>query len=275
MTSRPAAAFASFEEKWLQANPEQATVAVFLNPERRRRANAFGSLVHELEQSAFGRMEPQVAAVKLQWWRQELGDAAAGRARHPITRELFDDDRVHAIDRPLWPALADGALAQIDRGGASSLGELATDLGDFYRPVAVLDLVLAEGDIAQANASARLWSGSLLVRGAARPQYSRALPMDLLARHGLARDDLERAGPQRSALLRDFLGLVGADIEGALAEATRGTLGRRVRARLDLDLVRRAARAAEPAALLAGHTRIPRWRALWLSWSEARRLARR
>jgi phytoene synthase len=84
------AAFASFERKWLEANPEQATVAVFLAPDERRRASAFGSLVHELEQTTFGVREPQVAAVKLNWWRQELIAAPARTPRHPIARELFD-----------------------------------------------------------------------------------------------------------------------------------------------------------------------------------------
>src|SRR5512146_700921 len=96
------AAFASFEQKWLEANPEQATVAVFLAPAERRRAAAFGSLVHELEQTAFGVREAQVAAVKLNWWRQELAAATAGASRHPIARELFDDERARKVDDSHW-----------------------------------------------------------------------------------------------------------------------------------------------------------------------------
>src|SRR6478736_7727110 len=107
------AAFASFERKWLEANPEQATVAVFLAPGERRRASAFGSLVHELEQTTFGVREPQVAAVKLHWWRQELVAAAAGAPHHPIARELFDDDRTRSVDQALWSSLIDGALVQL------------------------------------------------------------------------------------------------------------------------------------------------------------------
>src|SRR5512143_3336331 len=99
------AAFASFEQKWLEANPEQATVAVFLDPAERRRAAAFGSFVHEIEQAAFGLREGQVAAVKLNWWRQELGAATAGTSRHPIAREPFDDQRAQVIDTSLWSSL--------------------------------------------------------------------------------------------------------------------------------------------------------------------------
>ena len=84
-------AFASFERKWLDANPEQAAVLVFLRPAQRRSASAFGSLIHELTQTVFGVREAQVAGAKLGWWQQELTGAAAGNPRHPISRELFGD----------------------------------------------------------------------------------------------------------------------------------------------------------------------------------------
>ena len=90
-------AFASFERKWLDANPEQAAVLVFLRADERRRAAAFGTLIHELTQTTFAVRETQVAAAKLAWWEQELHSASGGRARHPITIELFADDRVRTI----------------------------------------------------------------------------------------------------------------------------------------------------------------------------------
>lgn len=272
---REDAAFASFERKWLEANPEQATVAVFLAPAERRRAAAFGSLVHELEQAAFAVRETQVAAVKLNWWRQELVAAAAGTARHPIARELFDDQRARAIGAAFWSNLIDGALAQLDVGAASALDESIAALAAFYRPVASLEAALAAGDAARGDTDARLWIGSHMLRSAAaHPDHERAVPLDLLARHGLARSGLAQASPRRTALLRDFLGLVHAEIDGALAQASRASLGRRVRARLDRELAARARAAADPVAMLASHPGQRRWRSLWLSWREARHLAR-
>jgi len=47
-----------------------------------------------------------------------------------------------------------------------------------------------------------------------------------------------------------------------------------VRARLDRELAANAREAADPAAMLTEHTGRRRWRGLWLSWREARRLAR-
>jgi phytoene synthase len=268
------AAFASFERKWLEANPEQATVAVFLGPDERRRASAFGTLVHELEHTTFGVREPQVAAVKLNWWRQELHAAVAGTSRHPIARELFDDERARTVHTASWSNLIDGALAQLDVGAASTLEDLISALAAFYRPVASLEAALVTGDATQDDANARLWSYSHLLHFiAAQPDHERAIPLGLLARHGIARSVLAEPGSQRTALLRDYLGLMQAEIDDALARAPRASLGRRVRARLDREILAKARDAADPAAMLAGHPRQRRWRSLWLSWREARRLA--
>jgi phytoene synthase len=267
------AAFATFERKWLEANPEQGTVAVFLAPDERRRASAFGSLVHELEQTTFGVREPQVAAVKLNWWRQELDSAAAGVARHPIARELFDDERVRSIDETYWSNLINGTLAQLDGEVASTLDDSISTLAAFYRPVASLEAALAAEESAPSDASARLWISAHLLLSAAQPGHDRAIPLDLLARHGLSRPALAEPSPARSALLRDYLGLVEDEIDSALAQAPRASLGRRVRARLDRELAAKARAAADPSALLARHPGPRRWRSLWLSWREARRMA--
>ncbi len=267
------AGFASFERKWLAANPEQATVAVFLAPDERRRATAFGSLAHELEQTAFGVREPQVAAVKLNWWRQELIGANAGTQRHPIARQLFEDERARSIRDAAWSNLIDGALAQLDSEAASTLDDSISTLAGFYRPLASLEVTLAAGDTARSDANARLWISAHLLLSATQPGRDRAIPLDLLARHGLARSALAEPSSARSALLRDYLGLVQEEIDTALAQASWLSLGRRVRARLDHELAAKARAAADPAAMLASHPGLRRWRSLWLSWREARRSA--
>jgi phytoene synthase len=268
------AAFASFERKWLEANPEQATVAVFLTPAERRRAAAFGSLVHEVGEATFGVREAQVAAVKLNWWRQELAAAAAGTSRHPIARELFHDERARTVPAALWSNLIEGALAQLDIGAASALDDSISALAAFYRPVASLEAALAAVDASQDDANARLWISTHLLHSVAlQPDHERAIPLGLLARHGLTRSALAEPSSQRTALLRDYLGLVQALIDDALTRAPRASLARRVRARLDRELATKARKAADPAATLAAHRGQRRWRSLWLSWREARLLA--
>jgi phytoene synthase len=270
------AAFASFEQKWLAAQPENAFVAIFLPADERLRASAFGSLVHELEQAAFHVGEPQVAATKLAWWRQELADAAAGNARHPITKTLFADAQAHAIDPALWPALAGGALTQIDAPPPPLLADSLAQFAPFYDAVAVAEQALMFGEKRPAGADGTLWTSSHLLRELADPtRFTAHLPLDLLARYRVSRTDLATATPLRVALLRDYLAALTAQMHAALAQAPAQSLTRRVRTRLDLALATAAHRASDPLAYLTSHARAGRWRSLFAAWREARALAAR
>jgi phytoene synthase len=271
-----ATAFASFEEKWLAAQPENALVAIFLPADQRQRASAFGSLVHELEQTALHAREPQVAATKLAWWRQELADAAAGNARHPISKVLFADRQAQAVVPNLWPALAAGASTQIESTTATSTSELFEQLAPLYVAVARVEHALFPGGSEDFRNTAALWTISQLLRELANPlQWDSRLPLDLLARHGATRAALATATPLRSAVLRDHLATLTQQIQGALALASPPSLSRRVRTRLDLALAAGAQRASDPLAYLTARTPAGRWRSLMTAWHEARALARR
>jgi phytoene synthase len=263
-------AFASFERKWLDANPEQAAVLVFLSPDERPRASAFGTLIHELAQSAFVIREPQVAAAKLSWWEQELSSAAAGNPRHPISNALFADSRTRAIDPALWRALIDGAIAQLDASFPADFGELRASLAPFYLPVAAIETRLGGVEGSSADAIATLWICSHLLTAA--QQTSTLLPLDLLARHGASREEIGTPGAKRSAVLKDLIGTIGETLETHRRIATQATLGRRVRSRVDAWLADRAVYADDPARYLSRHARSLRWRSVWWAWREARRL---
>ncbi len=271
-----AAAFASFEKKWLDAQPENALVAIFLPADQRQRASAFGSLVHELEQTALHAREPHVAATKLAWWRQELADAAAGNARHPISKVLFADREAQAIDPNLWLAMAAGASMQIEPTTAASMSELFEQLAPLYVAVARVEHALFPGFSEDSRNNAALWTISQLLRELANPlQWDLRLPLDLLARNGATRAALATATMLRSAVLRDHLATLTQQIQDKLALASPPSLSRRVRTRLDLSLAAGAQRATDPLAYLTAHTQAGRWRSLMTAWREARALARR
>ena len=119
-----ASAFASFEQKWFDAHPEYAVASIFLPPERRAPASAFGCLIHELDEALLPVSEPQVVTAKLGWWHGELAAAAAGRASHPITRELFAHASSRQVPAGLWPALAEAALARLSQASAATQADL-------------------------------------------------------------------------------------------------------------------------------------------------------
>jgi phytoene synthase len=236
-------AFASFERKWLDANPEQAAVLVFLPRTQRARASAFGTLIHELTQTAFSVREVQVAAAKLSWWQQELVGAAAGNPRHPISRELFRDQRATALDSGLWRELIDGAIAQLDVSSPTTSDNLFATLSDFFEPVALIETQLMQNGASQNDAIAQLWACSHLMRSVTLPP--------------------------------DFISTIRDTIEKNQRLATQATLGTRVRTRGDRWLADHAVRADDPAQYLSRHARNLRWRSLWWAWREARSLTSR
>ncbi|TLY51414.1 MAG: hypothetical protein E6K53_07215 [Gammaproteobacteria bacterium] len=265
------AAFASFEEKWLAAHPEQRMVALFLDPALRLRASAFGCLAHEIEEAAFGMREVPVAEAKLGWWRQELFNAAGGHPRHPITLLLFSDEDVAAIPARDWNALIDGALEQLDASGAASLDDLIVRLDPFYSALANLESKLLCAGRANPESDAALWTLAHVLHALARPQLdANLLPLDLCARHGLTRAQLAQASPARDALLRDFLTDIEREIAGALGIVSVRPLGLVVRTRLDRKLGARARAAREPHRYLVGHVHAHAWSSLWAAWREAR-----
>ena len=61
---------------------------LFLPPERRRAITALYAFCREVDDVVDGDLDPQLAAVKLDWWRAEVGNLFAGRPQHPVTRAL-------------------------------------------------------------------------------------------------------------------------------------------------------------------------------------------
>jgi len=276
MSAHDGTGYASYEQRWLAAQPHNAIVAVFLPEPLRARAAAFGTLVHELADTAFSAREAQAAAAKLAWWQQELHDAAQGRARHPIAQALFADAAIRALDVQLWPAIAAGAAAQIDAPGAGTLTQSRAQLAALHRPVAQAQAALLGVADADSEHDATLWSVAHWLDSVPtlRPDMARLpLPLDLLARHGLARPDLAHASPQRNALLRDWLEQL-AELHRAARSAGRPrAVPLRVRARLDANRIAVALRAPDALAWLQSRPQPGRWESLWAAWREARAAA--
>ena len=72
---------------------------LFLPPNRRRAITALYAFCREIDDVVDECSDPQIAATKLAWWRQELDRLYAGQPQHPITLALS-------------PALAEFSLPQ-------------------------------------------------------------------------------------------------------------------------------------------------------------------
>lgn len=81
---------------------------LFLPLDTRRAITAFYALCRELDDVVDECHEPQLAAVKLAWWREEIERFVAGAPTHPATRALADTERGRTLQSALLLEIVDG-----------------------------------------------------------------------------------------------------------------------------------------------------------------------
>lgn len=81
---------------------------LFLPPERRAAITAFYAFCREVDDVVDEVRDPQVAATKLQWWRQEVERAHAGQPSHPVTRALMPHAERYGVAREHLLAVIEG-----------------------------------------------------------------------------------------------------------------------------------------------------------------------
>jgi phytoene synthase len=81
---------------------------LFLPPERRRAITALYAFCREVDDVVDENLDPQVAQVKLAWWRQEIADLYAGQPHHPVTKALQPFLEKFRIERRHLDEIVDG-----------------------------------------------------------------------------------------------------------------------------------------------------------------------
>lgn len=266
------APLASFEAKWGQTHPELGLALKFVAAHERAAQSAFACLVCELEHAAFGIREAQPAAIKLQWWGEEFARAGRGEARHPLTQALQAQAGFAAIPLAHWYKVIAGAFAQRDPEPAADRAALLDSYAALYLPLALVEGMLFPTLVGEQVARTRVRSRALRETAGladALRDGRLPLPLDLLARHRLARGDLARPSLQQAAALREWLRALASDG----ADTAGGRLGVLNAAGASADRWRalHAAKASEPlSALQEALVRLP-MRATWAAWRAARR----
>jgi phytoene synthase len=272
MDADSGAPLASFEAKWTAFAPEFGLALKFVSQRERVARSAFACLVFELEHAAYATRDAEPAAIKLQWWAEELTRAREGAARHPLTQVLAAHPAFTALAPTRWYAVIRGALAQRDPEPAADSAALLETYAALYRPLAAIETELFPG--IEAQTLTRVLTLSRALRETASLAESLhagrlPLPLDTLARHRLARGDLMSTSAPQVALLHEWLAWLAAEFR-SVRTAQAGVLGaaaavaNRVRARA-------GSRAADPLAELnAAYTRVP-FAAVWAAWRAGRR----
>jgi phytoene synthase len=236
---------------------------------------------HEIRQARSRARDPNLAAIRIAWWREAaLGGREGEAAGSPVALAFSAAIEAFALPAELIEAMADGQLAVIAPPNDFPLAAFeryaADSEGARLRFASRIASGGADLDAAEAHAPAGL--ALALIRMLARLPFEAGagpllFPVDALARHGGARADLDarRASPGVVAACAELRGLARerlVEAERRLKTSPRPILPAFVplgALRLDLDrLERNGARPfdppAEPSAL----------RRQWAIWRWAR-----
>ena len=114
---------------------------LFLEANQRRAITALYAFCREVDDIVDTDGEPAIAAVKLNWWRDEIARLFAGNAQHPVTRAL--NPVIKEFDLPLeqFLEIIDGMEMDLEQHRYASFKDLALYC---YRVASVVGLLAAE-----------------------------------------------------------------------------------------------------------------------------------
>lgn len=87
----------------------------FLSPERRRAITAFYAFCREVDDVADECRDPQVAAAKLNWWRQEVARLFDGAPEHPVSLALREAIGPFHLSQDAFEQIIDGMEMDLGR----------------------------------------------------------------------------------------------------------------------------------------------------------------
>ena len=88
---------------------------LFLPPERRRAITALYAFCREVDDAVDGVSEPQLARIKLDWWRAEIANLFAGSPQHLVTRALAPVAVSYGISAGRLNEIVDGMQMDLDQ----------------------------------------------------------------------------------------------------------------------------------------------------------------
>ena len=215
---------------------------------------------HEIARIPEAVSEPMLGRIRLQWWREVLEAVYAGEParRHEVAVPLAEAIHSCALDRALLDHLLDARDSDLEADGPPDLAALERYADATGGALTALMVQASGTDSAPALKAGRqvgtAWAliGTLRAAPRAAARGRIMLPADLLAKAGIAADDL-RAGPafDRFAGVGEPIGRRAAELLDA-ARASRRAVPRHGRgvlliARLaDLHLARLRRAAWDP-----------------------------
>lgn len=272
-------------EQVTRVNPLFRISRVFAPRAQSERLLPLYALFAALEQLCAQASEAEVRHRKLEWWRSECLDRELSASAHPILRELNRSGAAPHLDQEVLAQLFEGAALRLDGPAPVNLEEFEALCRMIASPQCSLEFaVTANVCDVQAPATAACLGLAQLFRestgqgGAHRFWW---LPLNLLARHGISRGDLEQDvdAPPVRALFSEVLQKCSAWAMQARREVGRAAGGAAnlrhlaVHTQLQASAVQRLG-DRPPSDYRAGVRRAG-WGGLLQAWRAARSVSRR
>ncbi len=208
------ASFAHCETLVRELDPERYQASLFAGQAQRGGLLALAAFNAEIARVRDAIREPMAGEIRLQWWRDALNGTARGDASgHPVVPALLAT--IERARLPLAPfhALIDARTFDLYDDPMPTLGDLEGYAGETASMLVRLgSLVLLDGREPGGAAAAGHAGVAIALAGLMRalPFHARRgqvyLPGDVLARHGVSRDDIVtgRGGPGLGAALAEL-----------------------------------------------------------------------
>lgn len=220
VTLSPIGAFARAHD------PDRFLCALFAPAERREAIFALIAFNHELARAREAATNPMAALIRLQWWRDAIEEARAGRParRHEVAGPLHDAVAAGALDPDALIDLADAREAETEEGGFATEQDVVTWLrgtAGGWSAVAgrALGADAGAAEVLRGLGAAYGLAGVLRSVGAHAAQGRCLLPADRLAQAGLRAEEVI-ADPGQAGLGALLRAMATEGLE-ALASARR------------------------------------------------------
>jgi phytoene synthase len=206
----PAFNFTHCEALVREGDPERYWASLFAAADKRPHLYALYAFSHEIARVRDSVREAMVGEIRLQWWRDALQGEARGDVRsNPVAAALDETIVKFRLPRQALVDLIDARVFDLYDDAMPTVNDLEGYCGETSSSLMRLaSLILADGGEAGSPDAAGHAGVAYAITGLLRafPWHARQgqlyLPLDLLAKHGVVREDVVsgRGGP----------GLVGA-----------------------------------------------------------------
>lgn len=168
---------------------------------------ALHSLFCALEEALCRVSDESIAVAKLTWWHQQLLSSECTVSAHPITRQLYRSGVINADTQKHFQGLLASTIERLDARPPSdveSFRSLCRLVGLYPMRLELAMQGESDPESPFINAACAVNGLVQLMRESSRSELSSYtwLPMNLLARHGLTREQFQRnAQPETTGLL--------------------------------------------------------------------------